>query len=238
MAEYITRIRTESGDKQIDYNALANLPTTDKTLSQSELAADAKVTGDKINDLNSDITERINNVSSGVSDEIHALDSRLSNAISSVNTENRAYSDSLKAAIDQTINNLSSAKFDKSGGTITGAINMSSQKITNLATPTAGTDAANKNYVDGKHLIQTATISTSWSGSSAPYSQVVSVSGILASDTPHIAPVYSDTLSTAIKQKDSWLLVSRAVTAANTITFYCFDGKPDTAIPIQIEVNR
>lgn len=26
MANYITKIRTESGDKQIDYNSLANLP--------------------------------------------------------------------------------------------------------------------------------------------------------------------------------------------------------------------
>lgn len=38
MANYIAKIRTTDGDKQIDYNALANLPdtsqldTTDKTL--------------------------------------------------------------------------------------------------------------------------------------------------------------------------------------------------------------
>lgn len=238
MAEYITRIRTEFGDTQIDYNALANLPTTDKTLSNPEQAADAKATGDKINDLNREITTRIDNMSSAVSDEISALDSKLSDVISNVNTENKAYSDSLKAEVDQDIDNLSSAKFDKSGGTITGAINMSSNKITNLATPAADTDAANKKYVDDKHFIKTATLSTTWSGSSAPYSQVVSISSILASDNPHITPVYSDTLNTAIKQKDSWLLVSRAVTGAGKITFYCFDGKPDTDIPIQIEVNR
>jgi preprotein translocase subunit SecD len=238
MAEYVTRIRTESGDKQIDYNALANLPTTDKTLSQSEQAADAKATGDKINTLNSEITKKINNVSSGASNEINALDSKLSKAISDVRTESKAYSDSVKEEISKAVNDVSNAKFDKSGGTITGAINMSSKKITNLATPTANTDAANKKYVDDKHFIKTATLSTTWSGSSAPYSQVVSVSGILKSDNPHVSPVYSDTLDTAIKQKDSWLLVSRAVTDADKITFYCFDGKPDTTIPIQIEVNR
>lgn len=27
MADYVTKIRTSSGDKQIDYNALANLPS-------------------------------------------------------------------------------------------------------------------------------------------------------------------------------------------------------------------
>ena len=36
----------------------------------------------------------------------------------------------------------------KSGGTMTGAINMGSKKITSLATPTADTDAATKKYVD------------------------------------------------------------------------------------------
>lgn len=30
MADYITRIRTIDGDKQIDYNALANLPDLDQ----------------------------------------------------------------------------------------------------------------------------------------------------------------------------------------------------------------
>lgn len=29
MAQYITKVRTENGDMQIDYNALANLPTAE-----------------------------------------------------------------------------------------------------------------------------------------------------------------------------------------------------------------
>ena len=52
MAEHITRIRTEQGDLQIDYNALANLPTSDTTLSQSGKFADAKVVGQKIQEVN------------------------------------------------------------------------------------------------------------------------------------------------------------------------------------------
>ena len=41
-----------------------------------------------------------------------------------------------------------STKLPLSGGTMTGAINMGSQKITSLATPTESTDAATKGYVD------------------------------------------------------------------------------------------
>lgn len=41
-----------------------------------------------------------------------------------------------------------STKLPLSGGTMTGAINMGSNKITSLATPTESTDAATKGYVD------------------------------------------------------------------------------------------
>lgn len=67
MADYITKIQTVDGNKQIDYKALANLPTSlpasdveawakktapDTTLSNSGEAADAKTTGDKLSSLN------------------------------------------------------------------------------------------------------------------------------------------------------------------------------------------
>lgn len=100
---------------------------------------------------------------------------------------------------------------------------------------TAKTEA--NTYTDSKRFTATATITTTWSGS-GPYTQAVSVSGILSTDTPHIMPVYSTTNSTAISQKEAWACVSKAETSANTITFTCFEDKPTTAIPIQIEVMR
>ena len=51
MSDYIKKIRTTTGDKQIDYTALANLPnllTVDTTLSQSGKAADAKAVGEEV----------------------------------------------------------------------------------------------------------------------------------------------------------------------------------------------
>lgn len=83
----------------------------------------------------------------------------------------------------------------------------------------------------------TATIGTNWSNT-APYTQNVSVPGILASDRPHITPVYSDNNETAIAQKEAWSAVSMATAANDVITFKCFEDKPETAIPIFIEVVR
>ena len=83
----------------------------------------------------------------------------------------------------------------------------------------------------------TATLGTGWTGS-GPYTQAVAVSGILATDMPHIIPVYSTDNAMAIAQKEAWNFVSRGVAAAGGIQFTCFEDKPETAIPIQIEVMR
>lgn len=45
MGDYIKKIRTTTGDKQIDYTALANLPISDKTLSKVGEFADAAAVG-------------------------------------------------------------------------------------------------------------------------------------------------------------------------------------------------
>ena len=117
-------------------------------------------------------------------------------------------------------------------------IKMGTNRITDMGAPTDAADAATKAYVDGKRFTKTATISASWSGSAAPYTQSVTVSGILATDFPHITPVYSSTLATALAQKEAWSMVSKAVSNSGKITFTCFEEKPATAIPIQIEVIR
>ena len=118
----------------------------------------------------------------------------------------------------------------KAGGAITG-------NVTVLA-PTADMHPATKKYVDGKRMTFTATLTLNDWSSAAPYTQTIGISGILATDMPHISPVYSDTLATAIAQKEAWALVGRAVSANGSLTFTCFEGKPETAIPIQVEVNR
>ncbi len=83
----------------------------------------------------------------------------------------------------------------------------------------------------------TATLGTGWTGS-GPYTQTVAVSGILASDMPHVVPVYDADNTTAQAQREAWGCVSRGVAAAGGIQFTCFEDKPETAIPIQIEVMR
>lgn len=116
---------------------------------------------------------------------------------------------------------------------------MWTRKVTQFNTGSAITEYS-VSYMgkDSVHNVYSATLSANWSGSSAPYTQNVAITGILASDTPHITPVYSDDPSTALKQKEAWAMVSKAVAGANQITFTCFEDKPETAIPIQVEAIR
>ena len=88
-----------------------------------------------------------------------------------------------------------------------------------------------------KYAVLTATLNTSWSGSSAPYSKTVTVSGILATDTPIIDIVMSGTYSTDEARIEAWGYIYRAVTGNGSITFYTTE-KPTINLPIQIKVVR
>ena len=133
--------------------------------------------------------------------------------------------------------NAKEASLPRAGGTMTGNIDLGGNALTNVKAPAAATDAATKGYVDGKRRTFTATLGTGWTGS-WPYTQKVAVSGILASDMPHITPVYSTDNATAIAQKEAWNCVSKGEAAANAVVFTCLEERPQAEIPIQIEVIR
>lgn len=85
MAQYVKRIRTESGDLQIDYQSLANLPQSDPTLSQEGSFADSKATGDALNELNETIHNDIEIAINELSKELSELTPE---DIGAVNVEN------------------------------------------------------------------------------------------------------------------------------------------------------
>lgn len=122
------------------------------------------------------------------------------------------------------------AALARSGGTMTGAME--------VLEPVADKHPATKGYVDSKYDTFSATLSAGgWTGS-GPYSQTVAVSGVLQSDRPHVGLVPSDDTNMALSQEEAWGYVSRGVTADGSITFTCYEDKPDVDLFLQIEVNR
>lgn len=82
------------------------------------------------------------------------------------------------------------------------------------------------------------TIGTNWVGSVAPYTQTVSVNGILSTDSPFAYPIYSSDNATAINEEDTWSKIGKITTNANNVTITCFEEKPTTALTIQLKVVR
>lgn len=97
--------------------------------------------------------------------------------------------------------------------------------------------ALSSDTVFAQTVVYQAIIGTSWSGS-APYTQNISVSGILESDTPIVD---IDLSAVDYSNKDAvieaYSKIYRITTAANSITIYA-DEATTTAVPIQLKVVR
>lgn len=127
----------------------------------------------------------------------------------------------------------------KAGGTMSGAIAMGGNNVTGLGTPTADADAATKAYVDGKRQLFTVSVPASrWSASAGAYTQGITVSGILATDTPHYGVVLSGTNANKLAQKEAFALIDDLNTASSVITLTCLEDKPTIDLTIQMEINR
>lgn len=89
----------------------------------------------------------------------------------------------------------------------------SEKKVFTANIPTTGWTTGEQNYVD------------------------VTVNGILASDYPHITPIYTNVKATDDAIEEAWNKIKRALAVANGLRVYA-EEIPTTAIPIQIEVVR
>lgn len=142
-----------------------------------------------------------------------------------------------EGALLQQISEVLGRKLDKSGGIMSGFINMNGHKLIGLNSPAANNEPATKEYVDGSELKATLQASA-WSGNSAPYTQTVSVPGILEEDDPDYWPVYSGSNETRIAQKGAFAVLDLLTTANGSITVTCFEEKPDVDLTIGMEVHR
>ena len=128
-----------------------------------------------------------------------------------------------------------------SGGTMTGNIAMSGNKVTGLGTPSDNADAANKGYVDtALNGVKTVSVSATltvagWTGS-APYVQSVTITGLTDAKKAMAYPVYGSDTPTNIALKEACGMVSFASRSGGVLTFTCLEDKPTVNIPITVEV--
>ena len=104
---------------------------------------------------------------------------------------------------------------------------------------TGATDAAGArtNLGAASTARYTATLSTSWTASGSYFYQDVSVSGILATDTPVVGVNPGSDNAANVNYSIGFSNVFRVTTSANSIRVWA-RAKPTVAIPIQIKVVR
>ena len=176
-------------------------------------------------------------VTDGLSIDTDTINAQFSELLAKLQREIAGIEAGTEVALKTYVDDAVGTRLPASGGTMTGDIDLGGNALTNVKSPAADADAATKSYVDEKRKTFTATVGTGWTGS-GPYTQAVAVSGILASDMPHITPVYSTDNATAIAQKEAWNCVSKGEAAENAVVFTCLEERPQAEIPIQIEVIR
>lgn len=77
-----------------------------------------------------------------------------------------------------------------------------------------------------------------WTGSAAPFSQAVTISGVLSTDSPIIDLVPDDDdYATAVAEDTAWGSIYRAAATTNTITFYAKE-KPTVALTFKARCIR
>ena len=88
--------------------------------------------------------------------------------------------------------------------------------------------------IDRPSNTYTASIGTSWTGSAAPYTQTITVSGMSANDNPIVDIVPDSDYDTAVEQMYEYNKIYRITTALNSITVYATEPT-EVAIPIQLK---
>lgn len=138
------------------------------------------------------------------------------------------------------INTVLGKKLDKSGGRITGDlnmnanINMNGNSVSGLTDPVEDGDAVPKSYTDTKRLEKTLLFST-WSDS-APFTQTVTVEGLTDEVFARVYPVYPAALADKLALAEETAKVKNCTRSRNTMTFECWEEKPVKDIPIVVEV--
>ena len=95
--------------------------------------------------------------------------------------------------------------------------------------------------VDSNALTKTyrATIyADAFEGTTAPYTQKIYIDGILEPDNPIIGLIVSESVMSALDQRDSWGCITKIKSHDGYLMVYCFESKPSVDLDIQIKIIR
>ena len=130
-------------------------------------------------------------------------------------------------------------KLDKTGGNVTGHIDMGGKRVGNLGNPASDGDAVCKKYLSDyastKEVLLTLPASA-WS-SSAPYTQTIQVAGLTDSLRCDVYPNWPENVNAEKDLQGEVAKISSCRRSGTQMTFRCLDERPAADIPIIVEVS-
>jgi len=95
-------------------------------------------------------------------------------------------------------------------------------------------DHINNENIHVSKYLYSSTITTTWTGTSPPYTQDITVSGMLSTDVPVVDIVLTGTYSNDTNLQFEWNKIYRIVTGSNKITVY---AEEKTTLPVNIQMK-
>lgn len=198
--------------------------------------ADIYITNGAVSISQSNITDlRLNNTYCGI---VHGVIDQVSTT-TLFNQYSSWFEETKQEGEEQFNTWLANLQYILSGDVAGNLLNMINDNTADIAVHTIeiGNNIADIASLDTRLELQervlTTTIpTTGWSGT-APYSVAVTVNG-LTDSRPDINPIYSATLATALLEQTAWNTISKIDCTTNTMTVYCLEEIPTTAINIEL----
>lgn len=100
-------------------------------------------------------------------------------------------------------------------------------------------NADTNTYVEGFARVTDFTgtfLADGWTGTKAPYTQTITISGMKSTYEPIVDVSLSDILSDRINQTASWSKINKIVTASDAVTAYCDTSKPTVDLTVRFKV--
>ena len=235
-AEYVTKVRTSDGEKQINYYALANIPdhvSVDET-AINKAALDSMLQSPP--DETTSKTMKVLNAIVYAAKQIKTWTaSQLGGKVDKVNgmgLSTNDYTTLEKAKLEKIAEGANNYSLPVAG-TELGGVKNGGEVIINAD----GTMSLPKED-NVRHFNMTIPYNDGqWLGQSTPYQRTINVNGILETDTPIVDVVLSDIYNQAELELESWGYIYNIKTEANSIIVYATEI-PEVQLNIHLEVHR
>ncbi len=182
---------------------------TSKNLSSATLATDLAAGGYKVTGLGTPSANTDAATKAYVDTQVSNLVDAAPGALDTLNELAAAINDD--ASFSTTVTNSIATKVSKAGDSMTGALSMGNNKITDLGSPSASSDAVNKSYID---TLFGSTSSAATSATSAQNSATAAASSATAASTSATSAANSASAAATSATSAS----NSATSAANSLT--------------------